>query len=475
MTRALFSGLIGLALSPLAFGFQDATPRATACMTLEHPRPTPNAIFGHSVLPLDFNRDGIKDLAVGAPGDKNSGLPGQVFIFYGPLTPSSSFERLVPISSEPEDEFGWSLAAGDITDDGHMELIVGAPGSTVANVVDAGRASVWHFDGARAAQLFEMASPAPVPYGRMGVSVATGNFLGDERTELAVGIPKGRNYNSLTAGTVALYRFVPGSQPILTVVSNPAPLDDQNRFGHALSVADWNNDGRDDLVVSAIFNHAVDGGQLFPYAGQVFVFASPVFGIPAATINNPSPWVDDPFVLGQPPACSFQRFGMSIDAADLNGDGRAEVAIGAPRKDDLSGICDPGKGYVVSARTFTPQSANELEFERYPVAANDLVGYRVHFADVIGDRQLDAIVGSLATNRRPALLVWDGARVVTGSGLMGLPDSVFLPPNDMGAHVMGGFASAQLREGAKQEVILGDFDYSEPGLSSVGRVMLVCW
>ncbi|MFD2078140.1 FG-GAP repeat protein [Actinopolymorpha cephalotaxi] len=111
--------------------------------------------FGVTVVVGDIGRTAAEEVVVGVPRDRVSGVPaaGAIQIFWGQTTgPSaagdaeellsqdtSSFgEWKMPGVAETGDKFGASLAMVNMGGPGAAELLIGAPGETVAGVPHAG-------------------------------------------------------------------------------------------------------------------------------------------------------------------------------------------------------------------------------------------------------------------------------------------------------------------------------------------------
>ena len=92
--------------------------------------------FGESLASGDFNGDGVVDLAVGAPGDHpdNDPLSGVAYPFRGSGggPTAGRFRRLEQTTlggaNEAGDELGAAVASGDFNGDGKDDLAVGVPG-----------------------------------------------------------------------------------------------------------------------------------------------------------------------------------------------------------------------------------------------------------------------------------------------------------------------------------------------------------
>src|SRR5690606_3856340 len=90
--------------------------------------------FGFSLAVGDFNNDDFDDLAIGSPGEDNSG--GLVHVIYGSFSglTANGNQRWrqgqdgIPGSRQNGDLFGYAVAAGDLNGDSFDDLIVGVPG-----------------------------------------------------------------------------------------------------------------------------------------------------------------------------------------------------------------------------------------------------------------------------------------------------------------------------------------------------------
>jgi hypothetical protein len=89
--------------------------------------------FGAWVAAGDFDADGKRDLAVGAPGERPGTGPqsGMVYVFRGAgggPTPAQALDQGQMGTNEAGDLFGHALASGDFNQDGKTDLAIGAPG-----------------------------------------------------------------------------------------------------------------------------------------------------------------------------------------------------------------------------------------------------------------------------------------------------------------------------------------------------------
>jgi hypothetical protein len=279
------------------------------------------AEFGTSVGTAgDVNGDGYADLVVGAPYyDDGQADEGRAFLFYGSAlgapTPEDWTAAGEPFVEYSWDWFGKSVStAGDVNGDGYGDVIVGAP-SYDGGLDNQGRVHLFLGSVSGLSTTAHWIVTGEREAGWFGVSAGTaGDVNGDGYSDVIVGEAGRPIGNDQVKGRAYIYYGAP-SGPETT----PAwwVQDDQvgTLFGRVVSTAgDVNGDGYADIVIGAPDSDATQEnvGQATLYLGS----SSGLGASPAWTARGTQ---------------ANAHFGRSVGTAgDINGDGYSEVIVGAP-------------------------------------------------------------------------------------------------------------------------------------------------
>ncbi len=343
--------------------------------------------FGSSLTIGDFNGDGFGDVVVGVPGEDAGDVvdAGSINVLYGSsaglrASGNASFSQGAGVAGSPqrEDRFASSLAVGDFDGDGYDDVAVGVPGEDVSTKTNAGAVTILYGSssgiGASRSQNFSQAGSvkgSPESSDAFGSALAAGDFNGDGRDDLAVGVPGEDVGSKVDAGSVnVLY----GSSSGLRSSGNKSfsqagkvngKLERDDRFGTSLAAGDFNNDGRDDLAIGV---PGEDIGSKVD-AGQVNVLYGGAKGLKKAgdfSFSQAGKYAGR--------AEPHDLLGSSVVAIDLDGDGYDDLVAGAPGE-DIKSAADAGVANVVyGTKKGLRRKSNETVGQRGAVAGSAEAG-----------------------------------------------------------------------------------------------------
>jgi hypothetical protein len=358
----------------------------------------PGDNFGSSVCTGDVNGDHIDDLIVGADlaDQPNAIAAGVVYVFYGPFTGGTTLSaatadvKLTGETTVPGDRFGSAVDMGDIDGDGKAEIMVSAPrhdtsAGTPNAVLDTGCVYVFHGGASLESQA---AAQAQMKFGgaaandQLGASVGCVDLNHDGIEDLVLGCPLADPMGLTLMPNAGVVYVMWGGASLSGAPMTAADLvftgeAQGDEFGTSLAAGDVNGDGIDDLIVGAPLNSFVDAN-----AGRVYVF----FG--AASIASKSAQLADVKLSGLP---THDSFGTSVIAGDVDGDGVADILIGAPHADYLND--GNGRAYLFRGG---PSLANGFATDAYLMfdgenVQDDGLGSALSLADMNGDGRADMV------------------------------------------------------------------------------------
>jgi len=297
--------------------------------------------MGHATANLgDLNLDGNDDFAAGGPGSWGGWDVGKVYIFFGGVTGSvfpvkaTTDSNITLVSPITYDWFGEAMSsAGDFNNDGYPDLLVGAPGSESeeGGAIPYSNGKAYIFLGNDEGY---SASPE-ITLNDYGNHSAFGLFVGgngdlnnDSFDDVVVAAP----WNDSRIGAIYVFSGseYPGSNPpyVLSLKGN----SNMTEFGrHVEILKDLNGDGYDEIGVGTkILVNGSSQPAVNIYFGR----------------QNVSEITDPDLILSSlQPTDDYGLFFKQIP--DMNDDTYPELAIGAPGlQPPPSGSTYPGMVYI---------------------------------------------------------------------------------------------------------------------------------
>ena len=343
--------------------------------------------FGSGLASGDFDGDGRAELAIGVPGRE------LVVVLYGSRQGLLRGRRQLLAASSAgvprsAGRYGYALLGRDFDRDGFDDLAVGAPGSTPT---EPGKGAIHLVPGAGTGLILDDARTIRPPESEMvsfGSRLRAGDIDADGHADLVEGSAtrvKDAGHASYCAGS-------------------PQGPSECRRLGSAgatsLAVADVNGDGRADIVQGDAALPPIDD-EMF---GKVLLWLGGPEGPRRAPIlitqeRGPIPGGDE----------TGDRFGAVVDAGDVDGDGFADMVIGAPGEDGSEGritVLRGGRnGYAKRGHSSFDQAYVTVPGE--PRAGNRF-GSALAVLQLTDDRRPDLVVAARGGDGDEQIMVVEG-------------------------------------------------------------------
>lgn len=381
----------------------------------------------------DYNGDGRTDLVVHAPGSAMATLPSAVFVY-----PSVAGGYGTTASLEIREMLGDSLgrsvaAAGDVNGDGFGDLVVGAPRSTNMAGETRGRLLVYYGSAAGLTATSRSSVWSPTTDVDFACSAdGVGDFDGDGYGDVVVGAVNLIGPPAGPRGDARVYFGSPTGLDERRFIALERPADVEIAADRVAGVGDVDGDGFADVVVhgrspsfgAAIlyfgnasrtnvsqaqrfsgsndtFGEVVDGSADFDGDGLADFAVGDWASYEVHAMRGVRPraplarsWS---FTKSYTPIQSFVRFATSINTADVNGDGRSDLFVGASHETSR-GVDRAGVARFFLAR---PDGAFDevLESVFDGEVPESTFGWATSLGDVDGDGVFDPCVGAFAAPR----------------------------------------------------------------------------
>ncbi len=322
--------LIGSERARYDFGLVQLHSGADGSLLLEVTGPQRHASFGQTLAAAgDVDLDGVPDFYVGACSRDRPGITngGALFLYSG----ASGSVLREWAGTSTEGSLGQAIVVpGDLDGDGVPDVVVSSPGSVWLADTD-----IWAFSPITGQVIYELNETTR--WDAFGHALAVvPDQDGDGLQDLLVGAPQATGTAGTYAGRVDLCSSLDGA-----TLASFEGLERRAQWGSELAYAgDVDGDGFADFLT------ANESALHWPVERPG--------GVAAVSLRQGE------LLQAWRGTQDREHFGSSVSGgADLDGDGRAEVLIGAPRWDDRASV-NAGRVLTIGFRKFLEADGTEV-------------------------------------------------------------------------------------------------------------------
>ena len=463
----------------------------------------PEEFTGWAVSSGDIDGDGYFDVIIGDYSANPSGgvEAGATYIIYG----SEKIESITTIDLDglpsdvtriygdnAGDRSGWSVSSGDFNGDGYSDVIIGAYHANPMGRNIAGETYIIY----GSSEIKSIASidldgtPPDVTriYGEnahdySGISVSSGDINGDGYSDVIIGayqVGRGKTYivyGSSEMKSIAGIDLI-GTPPNVTQINGESGGDN---FGWSVSNGDVNGDGFTDVIVGAPFADPIGGNG----AGKTYIIYGSSGMESVASIDLDGTPSNVTRILGDD---ELDLSGYSVSSGDINGDGYAEVIIGAYLANPFDGL-QTGETYIIYGSSGmedvasidlndTPGNVTRI----YGDDGEDRLGFSVSSGDINGDGYTDVIIGAKGSDPTggnsagETYIIYGSSEIksIASIDLDGTPSNVTRilgdDPDDFLGYTV---SSSDVNGDGYSDVIIGANGASTTGEGSTGETFVI--
>ncbi|HSC75037.1 MAG TPA: thrombospondin type 3 repeat-containing protein [Pseudomonadales bacterium] len=276
-------------------------------------------------------------------------------------------------STNAKDRAGYAVAyAGDINKDGYGDYVIGMSGFDPAGKIDAGRAQV--ISGKTGAVLMSVDGAAAKD--GMGYAVAgNADIDNDGNLDVVVGAPKADAPGLLDAGSVTVLYGPDGVRR-----DTFSGLTAKALSGSAVALGDVNGDSFADILIGA----PRDDDSTHPFAT--------ILDTGSVTVRSGDPRTSNAVLKTFYGVLAKAYAGTSVAAGDFDGDGDADIIVGAPNDDDNE--TDSEIVYLDTGSVTVYDLDENILFKAFGFVPKAYLGKSVAVSDIDGDDRVELLAGA---------------------------------------------------------------------------------